>query len=183
MANKDSTEIALVKGVATMLDADTIFTLGYFVHTEHMTDPATGREKTNRDASEYIYVGRIDKLADLKAEIVDLASDDNRTKLWTWKGLSKYASVTYDDCNTNARAAKWFNMRIKKVVDWDMFCKVIDGWKELKKAFNTNAKYVSTDYITEDGTVIPNLKEAKDILLTLVGQSISHKVMLKHQLV
>lgn len=182
MANKDSTEIALVKGVATMLNADTIFTLGYFVHTEHALDPATGREKTNRNASEYVYVGRIDKLSDLKNEIAEMASDAKCTQLWTWKGLSNYASVTYDVSNTNARGAKWLNMRIKKAVDWDMFCKIVDGWKETKKAFNANARYVSVDYVADDGTLIPNLKEAKDILIAKVGQSIKHRITLKCEL-
>lgn len=179
MACKNSTEIGLMKGVSTMLDPDTIFTLGYFVHTEHMTDPITGREKTNRAASEYVYVGRIDKLSDLKAEVAEMASDAKCTELWTWKGLPKYKSVIYDIGNTNARGAKWLNMRIKKAVDWDMFCKIVDGWKETKKAFNANAKYISTDYVADDGTVIPNLKEAKDVLLSKVGQSIKHRITLK----
>ena len=47
MANKNATEISLMKGLTVKLDNDTVFTLGYFVHTE---------EKA-RDKSEYLYLG------------------------------------------------------------------------------------------------------------------------------
>ena len=173
MACKSESEISLFKGVATMLDPDTIFTLAYFVHTEAKM----------RDKSEYIYVGRIDKVNDLKAEIADMATDAKKLDYWKWKALSNYEFVSYDGNETNARGAKWLSMRIKKAVDWDTFCKILDGWKETKQAYSDNAKYASVDYVTEDGTVIPNLKEAKDTLLKLVGQSVSHKVVLKRQLV
>lgn len=173
MACKSESEIALFKGVATMLDPDTIFTLAYFIHTE----------RGNSAKSEYVYIGRIDKVTDLKNEIADMASDAKRVGKWSWKALPNYETVQYAGDDSNARGAKWLNMRIKKAVSWDMFCKILDGWKESKQAYSENAKYASIDYVTEDGTVIPNLKEAKDTLLKLAGQSISHKVMLKRQIV
>lgn len=172
MANKNPTEISLMKGVSVKLDNDTLFTLGYFVHTEEHA----------RDKSEYLYVGRIDKIADLEAEVADLATDAKKLQKWTWKGLPKYQSVVYDVDDTNARGSRWLKMRIKKAVDWPTFCKVVDGWKELKKAYNDNAKYVSEDYVADDGTKIANLKEAQDGLLKLVGQSVMHKCILKSQL-
>lgn len=173
MANKCETEISLMKGVSVKLDQDTVFTLGYFVHTEEHA----------RDKSEYVYVGRVDKAKDLEAEIQDLLIDANRVQKWTWKGLPKYKSVVYDVDDTNARGARWLKMRLKKAVDWDMFCKVLDGWKESKKAFNDNAKYASSSYQTLDGAVkIENLKESKDQLLKLAGSSVVHKCMLKSQM-
>lgn len=172
MANKNPTEISLMKGISTKLDNDTMFTLGYFVHTE---------EKA-REKSEYVYVGRIDKIKDVEAEIAELAKDENCVKNWSWKGLPKYDAVVYDKDCTNKRGSKWLKMRIKKIVDWPTFCKVVDGWKELKQAYNENAKYVSEDYTADDGTKIANLKEAKDDLLKLVGQSVIHKCVLKSQL-
>lgn len=182
MANKNPTEISLMKGVACKLDDNTMFTLGYFVHTEHITDPVTGNEKTNRAASEYVYVGRIDKISDVESEIAELSKDENRIKNWTWKGLPKYNAVVYDKDCSNMRGAKWLKMRIKKIVDWPTFCKVIDGWNELKQAYNDNAKYVSADYVADDGTTVANLKEAKEQLLNLVGQNIIHKCVLKSQI-
>lgn len=172
MACISETEIALMKGVATMLDENTVLTLGYFIHTEHK----------NRAKSEYLYLGRIDKIDDLKAEIADMATDAKRLEKWIWRGLPNYKSVIYDKYNDNARGAKWLNMRIKKVVPWDKFCMILDGWKESKQAFNSNAKYVSVDYVAEDGTVIPDLKAAKELLATKAGQFIKHKILLKCQL-
>lgn len=173
MANKNSTEISLMKGVSTKLNNDTLFTLGYFVHTEEHA----------RDKSEYVYVGRIDKIKDLEAEIKDLGTDAKKLNKWIWKGLPNYNSVVYDKHDTNDRGSKWLNMKLKKAVDWDMFCKIIDGWKEAKKAFNDNAKYVSTDYTSDDNTVkLTNLKESKSELLNLVGHSVIHKCALKSQM-
>ena len=48
MANKNPTEISLMKGLSVKLDADTLFTLAYLVHTEPHA----------RDKSEYLFLGR-----------------------------------------------------------------------------------------------------------------------------
>lgn len=172
MANKNSTEISLMKGVSVKLDADTILTLGYFVHTEPKA----------RDKSDYVYSGRIDKISDIEAEITEMNLDEHKLEKWTWKGLPNYEAVVYDDFDTKSRGAKWLKTRLNKVVDWETFVKVIDGWKASKNTFNANAKYVSTDYIADDGTKIENLKEAKDILLSKVGQTITHRCLLKNQI-
>lgn len=169
MANKNPTEISLMKGITVKLSDELVFTLGYFVHTE---------EKA-RNKSEYLYVGRVDKLADLQAEANDLSSDAKKLLKWTWKGLPKYASVVYDNDDLNSRGSRWLNSKIKKVVDWETFCKIVDGWKEQKNTFNDNAKYVVEDYTSDDGTKIKNLKETKDELQKLVGQSLIHSCLLK----
>lgn len=172
MANKTSTEISLMKGVSVKLDADTVLTLGYFVHTE----------KHARDKSEYLYCGRIDKIVDLQAEADDLATDAKRTANWTWKNLPKYDAVVYDKDCTNARGSRWLNSKIKKAVEWDEFLKTIDGWQERKQAFNDNATYASKDYVASNGVKIADLHIAKDELLKLTGQTISHSCILKSQM-
>ena len=172
MANKNSTEITLMKGVSAKLDADTIFTLGYFVHTEPKA----------RDKSEYVYVGRIDKVADLEAEIAEMNKDENKLAKWTWKGLPNYQSIVYDVSDTNARGAKWLKTRMNKAVDWETFCKIVDGWKANKNEYSPNAKYVSENYMSDDGTEIGNIKESQAILISKVGQSITHRCPLKSQL-
>lgn len=171
MANISETEISMYKGISTKLDDDTVFILAYLVHTE----------EKNRGKSEYIYAGRIEKIDTIKAEIDDMKSDAKCVDKWTWKNLPKYTSVSYT-ADTNKCGAKWLNSRLRKAVDWDTFCKLLDGWKETKKAFNDNAKYVSVDYVADDGTVIADLKQAKSALLNLVGHTIQHKVTLKSQI-
>jgi hypothetical protein len=172
MANKNATEISLMKGLTVKLDNDTVFTLGYFVHTE---------EKA-RDKSEYLYLGRVDKLADLEAESTEMLSDANKLKNWTWKGLPKYDAVVYDKDSTNSRGGRWIKSKIRKAVEWDQFLKIVDGWNEKKQAYNDNAKYASEDYVTEDGQKIADIRAAKDELLKLVGKTVSHNCFLKSRM-
>lgn len=172
MANKNPTEISVMKGMTCKLTDDIVFTLAYLVHTE----------EKNRAASEYYYLGRIDKVSDLMAEAEDIGSDAKKLQKWQWKNLPKYTSTVYDCDDTNARGSRWLKTKIKKAVDWDTFCKLLDGWKEVKKAYNDNAKYPIDDYEVSDGTKIANLKEAKDVLIGLVGKTISHKCVLKSML-
>lgn len=172
MANTCPTEISIMKAVSCKLTDDIVFTLAYFVHTEEHA----------RDKSEYLYLGRIDKIDDLKAEAADMGTDAKKLSKWQWKNLPKYTSTVYDCDDTNGRGSRWFASKIKKAVDWDQFLKLLDGWKEAKKAFNDNAKYPVEDYDVSDGTKIANLKEAKDVLIGLVGKTISHKCVLKSML-
>jgi hypothetical protein len=169
MANKNPTEISLMKGLSVKLDADTLFTLAYLVHTEPHA----------RDKSEYLFLGRVDKTADLQAEAADMAKESNKLKSWTWKGLPKYDAVVYDKDATNGRGSRWFSGKIRKAVEWDQFLKIVNGWNEKKQAYNDNAKYAAEDYVASDGTKIADIRQAKDQLLKLVGKTISHSCFLK----
>lgn len=171
MACISETEIALMKGVSTMLDENTVLTLGYFIHTE----------KRNRAKSEYLYLGRIDTVENLKAEIADMTTDEKKLDKWIWNGLPNYKSVCYDKFNDNAHGYKWISTRLKKAVSWEKFCMILDGWKETKQKYNANAKYASVDYVAEDGTVIHDLKTAKELLVSKAGQFIKHRILLKCQ--
>lgn len=169
MANKNATEISLMKGVSVKLNDDILFTVAYLVHTEPKA----------RDKSEYLFSGRIDKAADLQAEADEMLKPENRLKPWTWKGLQKYDAVVYDKDSSNARGGRWLASKIKKAVTWDQFLKIADGWNEAKKTFNSNAKYAVDNYVTSSGVQIPDLKAAKDQLIKLVGQAIVHVRELK----
>lgn len=172
MANKTPTEISLMKGVSVKLSDDVLLTLAYFVHTE----------KGNRQNSEYLYLGRVDKLTDLQAEAAEMLKDQNKLKSWTWKNLPKYDAVVYDKHSDNDRGGRWLNSKIRKAVDWDQFVKLVNGWQENKQAYNDNAKYASEDYVTSDGEKIADIRLSKEALLKLVGKTISHSCFLKsHQ--
>lgn len=164
MANKNPNEISLMKGVMTKLNDDIVFTLGYFVHTEPHA----------RDKSVYLYLGRIDKLDDIKAEAAEMLKDEHRLENWTWPGLQNFNAVVYDNKITKARGAAWIQTKIKKAVDFDEFVKILDGWKETKKEYNANAKYASEDYVADNGQVINDLRLSHDVLLSLVGHTIIH---------
>ena len=163
------TEISLMKGISVKLDADTLFTLGYFVHTEEHA----------RDKSEYLYLGRVDKTADLQAEAEELATDAKKLTNWTWKGLPKYDAVVYDKDTTCGRGSRWLKSKMNKAVEWDQFLKVVDGWNEKKQAYNDNAKYAAEDYIADDGTKIADIRKSKDELLKLVGKTLVHNCIMK----
>lgn len=172
MANINSNEISLMKGVCCKLNDEVCLTLGFFAHTE----------KQARDKAEYFYFGRVDKIADLEAESNNMTSGDNAIKTWSWPNMEKYNAVVYDNNNTQRAGGNWYKNKLKKIVSYEQFVKILDGWKESKKAYNTNAKYVSTDYTVSDGTKIVDLKTAKDDLIKLVGKTISHyMIKSKHQ--
>lgn len=172
MANKNSTEISLMKGLSVKLNDDTLLTLAYFVHTEPHA----------RDKSEYLFLGRVDKTADLQAEADEMLKPENKLKSWTWKGLQKYDAVVYDKDSTNGRGSRWLSGKIRKAVDWDQFLKIIDGWNEKKQAYNDNAKYAAEDYVTSDGLQIADIRKAKDELVKLAGKTIIHNCFLKSRL-
>lgn len=160
----NSTEVSLMKGVCCKLNDDTCLTLCFLAHTE----------KGARDKSEYFYYGRIDKIEDLRAEAEHMLDGDNRVKHWTLPNLTKYDAVVYDEDSLNSRGGNWYKCKLDKMVNFDMFIKILDGWKATKKTFNSNAKYASTDYIVSDGSVISDLKTSKDQLIGLVGKTIIH---------
>lgn len=171
MANKNPTEISLMKGMSVKLNDDTLFTLAYLVHTEYK----------EHKKSEYLYAGRVDKISDLQMEASEMQKDENKVKSWTWKGLPKYDAVVYDKVATNDRGGRWLHTKIRKAVEWEQFVKLVNGWQEKNKAYNDNAKYAAEDYVTSDGENIPDIRNAKDALLNLVGKTIIHNCSKKSE--
>lgn len=164
MANINSNEVSLMKGVCCKLNDEVCLTLGFFAHTE----------KQARDKSEYFYFGRVDKITDLEAEANEITSGANAIKTWSWPNMEKYNAVVYNNDNTQRSGGNWYKNKLKKIVSFEQFVKILDGWKESKKTYNDNAKYVSTNYVAVDGTKIADLKTAKDDLIKLVGKTISY---------
>lgn len=156
-----------MKGVCCKLNDEVCLTLGFFAHTE----------KQARDKSEYIYFGRIDKIADLEAEANDMTAGENAIKTWSWPNLEKYTSVVYNNDGTQRSGGNWYKNKLKKIVSFEQFVKILDGWKESKKTYNDNAKYDSIDYVASDGTKIADLKTCKDELIKLVGKTIIHHMI------
>lgn len=164
MANKDSNEVSLMKGVCCKLNDDTCLTLVFFAHTESHA----------RNKSEYFYGGRIDKISDLENEANTMLLDENRVKPWSFPGLTKYSSIVYDNNDTNAKGAAWYKNKLKKIVSWDDFLKIVNGYKATKKTYNDNAKYVVTDYVSTNGVTLDDITIDKSKLIALVGQQIFH---------
>lgn len=164
MANKNSNEVSLMKGVSCKLDDDTCLTLVFFAHTESHA----------RDKSEYFYAGRIDKISDLENEVKTMLLDENRVKLWSFPGLKKYSSIVYDHDDKNAKGATWYNNKLKKLVSWDDFVKIVNGYKATRKTYNENAKYVIKNYVSTNGVKIDDITADKSKLIALVGQQIFH---------
>lgn len=174
-------ELQIFKGTSVKLDEDTVFILAYAVHTETKEDPVTKLEKKNRAKSCYRYIGRVATVKQLQAEIVDALQDANRLTDWTWPDLTDFKYVSYDGDNTKSRSARWLNSRLKKALSWDDFVKVLDGYKPARKAYSSAARYVTDNYVCSDGTVIPDIKKAKDQLLKSVGKTFTRDCLLKSQ--
>lgn len=178
MASKPD-ELQIFKGTSVKLDEDTVFILAYAVHTETVEDPVTKVEKKNRAKSCYRYIGRVAAVKQIQAEIVSALQDENRLENWTWPGLADFKYVSYDGDCTKSRSARWLNSRLKKALSWDDFVKVLDGYKPSRKAYSSAARYVTDSYVCSDGTFVPDLKQAKDLLLKSVGKTFMRDCILK----
>ena len=170
--NKTETEAHLWKGVMTKLDDDTVATLVYITHTD----------ERGMKYSDYVYALRVDKLSDLKAEVAEMNKMENRVKKWVWKGLPKYESIVYSKDDLNGRGARWFNVKIKKLVEWDMFVNLINGMTRDRSGENKNATYAIGNYVSLDGnTIIQDIRESKETLLKNIGNTFTCHVPLKCQ--
>ena len=174
-------ELQIFKGTSVKLDENTLFILAYAVHTETKPDPVTGCEKKNRAKSCYRYIGRVATVKEIQDEIVDALQDVNRLKDWTWPGVTDFKYVSYDGDNTRSRSARWLNSRLKKALPWDMFVKILDGYKPARKAYSSAARYVTDNYVCSDGSIVPDIKKARDVLLKSVGKTFSRDCLLKSQ--
>ena len=120
-------EIAISKAVSVKLTDDMIAIVAHVYHT-------ADRKTNPNDTSWYKYVGRVAKISDLEAEIATLKDPANRLNAWHWECPAWPADwfFGYDDSNTQAKASRWLQMKIKKALTWDAYVKLVkDGIKHV----------------------------------------------------
>lgn len=174
-------EIAILKAASVKLDDETMMLLTYMYHTPEKEARKSGEK------SFYRYEGRVMKIADFKAEIAELKSDERSLQPWVWPTKSEWWKpeyfLGYDAENNNAKAAKWYQLRINKMVDWPTFLKMAkEGIKMTAKGPKTypSARYDLDSYVTEDGESL-NI-DSPETMLKLVGKTFGKAMVLKREL-
>lgn len=160
MATKNTDIMAILKGISTKIDDETLMILTFMYHTEiDLTDPA--QKRVNRSKSQYRYEGRIVKIAALEKEIADLQTKP--TDSWKWPSLDNWR-ISYDNEPTCARAAKWYKSRINKATNWETCEKILNGWKASTNNYKDTRKYDISGYTTSTGQTIDiNLETLKTL--------------------
>lgn len=172
-------EVAISKACSVKLDDETIAIVSLMYHT-------AAKENKETDHSWYQYEGRVVKIADLKAEIDDMKADANRLNLWRWPNKSWPADwfMGYDNSNENKKGARWYEMKMRKALDWEQYVKLVkEGIKRLgngsEKQYPTG-RYETDDYVDSDGNIFSIVD--KDALIARVGKTFTKKLVLKRSL-
>ena len=164
-------EIQVVKAVSIEVDPNTVLVASLQYHTE--SSPDTG--KVDRSKSMYRWSGFVMTKDALKAEIQNRMSDENRLKRGKWlnEKLSYYFCIGND--STNSTIANWLNLKMKKIVPWEMGQKFLKGWKNktssTAEGFYPNAAYRIDGYVCDDGAVVS--LDDKEALLKHVNQTMT----------
>lgn len=175
-------EVAILKASAVRLDKDTMMLLTYMYHTAEKEARRNGEDK-----SFYRYEGRVVKIEDFKKEIEDLESDTNAMGTWTWptkiSDWNKDWYLAYYGDKTNKMAAKWYKLKLSKMILWDDFINLAkNGVKNTAKGVKTypSARYDLDEYETEDGVKF-NI-DSPATMIGLVGKFFSKKVIMKREI-
>lgn len=172
-----SDEMGILKGLAIKLDDTTALIVTMQYHTEK-----NERGKTDRSKSRYRWLARVQKIETINEAIKNMKSDANRLNPWKWPNDPSWdGQIVYTDSG-NLAGANWLRMKMKKLVDWDLGQKMLNGWKRTLEAkgedpYNLKAKYDIEGYQAEDGTIV-NL-DNKEALLKLVGQNLVKEQQMK----
>lgn len=174
-------EVGILKAQAVKLDDDTMMLLTYMYHIAEKEARHNGTDK-----SFYRYEGRVVKIEDFKKEIAHLKQDDNCMNTWIWptpaQDWNKDWFLGYYFDNTNKMAAKWYQLRLNKMINWETFIKLAkDGVKMTAKGPKSypTAHYDLDGYVADDGTQF-NI-DSVQTMLNLVGKFFTKKIALKRE--
>lgn len=173
-------EVAISKCCSVKLDDETIAIIGLFYHTAN-------RRENPEDTSWYQYEVRVEKIAELEQTINDMMLLENRLKPWRWTNPtwnSKWI-IGYDKSNDQYKGAKFLKSKLRKILSWDDYLKLVtEGTKVLKdgktKTYAT-AKYECDGYEDIDGNTNLSITD-KQTLLNHVGKSMWKRLILKRDI-
>jgi len=157
----------ILKAVTFKLSDDIACIATYQYHTEKDEDGKTIRAKSG-----YRWLARVFKIEDAHAEVARLSEDKNRLERWVWPDdptWDKYICIGSD--SNNAKFSAWLNCRLKKMVDWDLGQRLLNGWSKCDQDYNLNAKYDTEGYSIPDSTDKVSLTD-RAALLKLVGKNL-----------
>ena len=175
MANIKTDEMAILKAVSIKLDDETVFINTLQYHTEK--GDRDGQLRCDRSKSRYRWLGRVCKIADVRAKIAEFKQDANKLLPWMWPNDPSWnGKILYTDSD-QTHAGSWLRSKLNKMVDWDLGVKLLDGYDKKHDEYSVAKKYDTENYMTEDGTPI-SIKD-KTALLARVGQNVWKEMVKK----
>jgi hypothetical protein len=180
-------EMEILRAVSTKLDNDTLFIMTYQYHTEKDPDDPEGK-KNLKSASRYRMIGRIEKIADLEAKMINLRQDENRLADWKWPDDPDWTGkILYSKDSSNAGRSNWIRLKLNKAISWENALALMQGFKKdtdkTSKTFgqyvvrNPSAAYDMKGYTCTNGDVIDI--DDKEALLAHVGQNVYKEIKMK----
>ena len=177
-----SDEMAVLKAVTIKLSDDVVVVCIERYHTE--TYDKSSIMQRDRSKHKYQWIARVQKISEIKKKIEELKTGEHAMDGYHWPDDPGWDGIMlFNKSTTNKAAAGWLEHRLKKIVDWDLGLKILDGWKTGGKKGNSyvpTAKYETEEYVAADGAVV-SIKD-KDTLLKYVGQNLFKQMVMKSQL-
>lgn len=178
MAIHNKNEMKLLKGFAIDIDGNHVL---ISTLQQHIEDNELG--KVDRAKSMYRWTARVISKPDLESLISDLYSDGKRLQNYSWPDdpTGNFLLIgNYIDCNA---AAKWYENKLKHIVDWETGQKILNGWHKKTatkdEGYNPNAKYEIDGYTATNGDTV-SLAD-KDALVAHANQTLLKINTLKSQ--
>lgn len=180
-------EMEILRAVSTKLDKDTLFVITYQYHTEKDPDDPEGK-RTLKSASRYRMLGRIERISDLEARMIELRSDENRLDPWKWPDDPSWdGDILYAKDASNAARSNWIRLKLNKAISWENATALMQGFKKdtdkTSKTFgqyvirNPSVAYDTKGYTCTNGDVIDI--DDKEALLAHVGQNVVKEIEMK----
>lgn len=185
-------EFEIIRAVSVDLGDGLMFVLSYQYHTE-----LGENGKNDRSKSRYRMLGRVERREDWEAKYLDLFKPENRLSPWKWPNDPSWnGSILYMKDSTNAGFSNWIRLKLMKVVPFDVYSRVIRGYKkdvdgvkaakkagkklttdEIYSVFNPGSVYETEGYLCDDGTVV-DVSDA-EALKSKVGQNLVREIHMK----
>lgn len=172
-------EVSICKAVCMKIDEDTglLATLQY--HTER-----NDQGKIDHEKSKYRWIARVFKMADMKAEIINLKSDENALKKYRWPDDPDPWFICVNNGNDGRCAAKFYMTKMNKIKSWEDGQEVLKGFvtktAKREEGYNTNAAYATDAYTATNGDTLDLTDKAA--LLAHVGQTLYRNQQMKSKL-
>lgn len=123
-------EMEILRAVSAKLDPETLFVVTYQYHTEKDPSDPEGK-RTCKEKSRYRMLGRIEKIKDLEAKMIELGRDENRLKPWKWPDDPSWdGKILYAKDASAAGRSNWIRLKIRKAISWENLLLSMQGYKK-----------------------------------------------------
>lgn len=186
-------EFEIIRAVSADLGDGLMLVMSYQYHTE--LDPVSGRN--DRTKSRYRMLGRVDTKENWEKMYLERFNPDNRLNAWKWPDDPTWnGNILYMNDASNAGFANWIRLKTMKMVPWNVYSRLVAGYKkdvkraaeakkkpgkytveEIYSVYNPAAVYETEGYACSDGSVVSILD--LETLKTKAGQNLVREIHMK----